>query len=102
MAGLLIRGILERCLIIAPGSLAEKWQDELHDKFDLAFEILSRAQMEGSLTGNPFAEHPRLIARLDMLARNDEFKARLEAAPVAACQMRRLHRHIRFASASPI
>ena len=78
---LLIRGSLERCLIIAPGSLVEQWQDELSDKFDLAFDIMSREQAETSLTGNPFAEHPRLIARLDMLARNDELKAKLEAVP---------------------
>ena len=78
---LLIRGSLERCLIIAPGSLVEQWQDELSDKFDLAFDIMTREQAETSLTGNPFAEHPRLIARLDMLARNDELKAKLEAAP---------------------
>ena len=78
---LLIRGSLERCLIIAPGSLVEQWQDELKDKFDLAFDIMSREQTETSVTGNPFAERPRLIARLDMLARNDEFKAKLEAAP---------------------
>ena len=87
MAGLLIkelsiRGSLERCLIIAPGNLVEQWQDELVDKFDLAFDILSREQVETSVTGNPFAEKPRLIARLDMLARNDDLKARLEAAPV--------------------
>ena len=79
---LLIRGSLERCLIIAPGSLVEQWQDELSEKFDLAFDILSREQAEAAVTGNPFAEKPRLIARLDMLARNDALKARLEAAPV--------------------
>ena len=78
---LLIRGSLERCLIIAPGSLVEQWQDELSDKFDLAFNLLSREQIETSVTGNPFAEHSRMIARLDMLARNDELKAKLEAAP---------------------
>lgn len=32
---LVIRGDLERCLIIAPGSLVEQWQDELKEKFDL-------------------------------------------------------------------
>ena len=78
---LLIRGSLERCLIIAPGSLVEQWQDELQDKFDLGFDIMSREQADTSVTGNPFAERPRLIARLDTLARNDELKAKLEAAP---------------------
>ena len=78
---LLIRGSLERCLIVAPGGLVEQWQDELADKFDLAFDILGREQVETSATGNPFADRPRLIARLDMLARNDDLKARLEAAP---------------------
>jgi len=78
---LLIRGSLERCLIIAPGSLVEQWQDELNDKFDLPFAIMSREQIEASVTGNPFAEQPLLIARLDMLSRNDELKAKLKAAP---------------------
>ena len=78
---LLIRGSLERCLVIAPGGLVEQWQDELSEKFDLHFQIVSREQIETSVTGNPFAEHSRLIARLDMLARNDELKAKLEAAP---------------------
>ena len=86
MAGLLIkelqiRGSLERCLIVAPGSLVEQWQDELRDKFDLEFDVLSRERAEASATGNPFADKPRLIARLDMLARNDDLKAKLEAAP---------------------
>ncbi len=78
---LLIRGSLERCLIVAPGSLVEQWQDELNDKFDLAFDILGREQVETAVSGNPFVERPRIIARLDMLARNDELKAKLEAAP---------------------
>jgi superfamily II DNA or RNA helicase len=85
MAGLLIkeliiRGDLERCLIVAPGSLVEQWQDELSEKFDLAFDLLSREQVEASLTGNPFAEKKRLIVRLDMLSRSNELRAKLEAA----------------------
>ena len=44
MAGLLIkelaiRGDLDRCLIVAPGGLVEQWQDELAQKFGLAFDI---------------------------------------------------------------
>ena len=78
---LLIRGDLERCLIVAPGSLVEQWQEEMADKFGLRFDLLSRDQIETSVTGNPFAERNRLIVRLDMAARSDELKAKLEAAP---------------------
>lgn len=86
MAGLLIkelviRGDLERCLIIAPGSLVEQWQDELREKFDLAFDIVSREQIETSVTGNPFVERGRLIVRLDMASRSESLQAKLQAAP---------------------
>ncbi|MFJ5486146.1 protein NO VEIN domain-containing protein [Hansschlegelia beijingensis] len=86
MAGLLIkelqiRGDLERCLIVAPGSLVEQWQEELAEKFGLQFDILTRDQIEASVSGNPFADKQRLIVRLDMAARSDELKAKLEAAP---------------------
>ncbi len=85
MAGLLIkelmiRGDLERCLVVAPGSLVEQWQDELLEKFGLQFDILSREQVQLSATGNPFAERNQVILRLDMAARSEELKAKLEAA----------------------
>ena len=84
MSGLLIRelmlrGDVERCLIVAPGSLVEQWQDELADRFGLRFEVLSRATVEASYTGNPFAEKNLLIARLDQLARAEDLQARLRA-----------------------
>jgi superfamily II DNA or RNA helicase len=77
---LLIRGDLERCLIVAPGSLVEQWQEEMAEKFGLQFDLLTRDQIEASVTGNPFVEKSRLIVRLDMAARSDELKAKLEAA----------------------
>ena len=76
---LLLRGDVERCLIVAPGSLVEQWQDELADRFGLRFEVLSRATVEASYTGNPFAEKNLLIARLDQLARAEDLQARLRA-----------------------
>ncbi|SHI03472.1 Type III restriction enzyme, res subunit [Bradyrhizobium erythrophlei] len=77
---LIIRGDLERCLIIAPGSLVEQWQDELKEKFDLTFDIVSREQIETSVTGNPFVERNHLIMRLDMAARSETLQAKLQAA----------------------
>ncbi|MGH7903853.1 MAG: helicase-related protein [Candidatus Dormibacteraceae bacterium] len=84
MAGLLlkelmIRGDVERCLVIAPGSLVEQWQDELWQRFHVNFEILTGGMIEASRSGNPLAEKPLLIARLDHLARSEELQAKLEA-----------------------
>ena len=86
MTGLLIkelaiRGGLERCLVIAPGALAEQWRDELAEKFDLDFALLTRERAAAAAGGNPFRERPLWIARLDMLARDEGLKAMLEAAP---------------------
>ena len=75
----MIRGDVERCLVIAPGSLVEQWQDELWEKFHLAFDILTRDTIEAARTGNPFAERPLLIARLDHLSRNEDLQAKLAA-----------------------
>ena len=82
MAGLLIRelmarGDLERCLIVAPGGLVEQWQDELGEKFGLEFDILTRDMIESSRSGNPFDDRELLIARLDMLARNEDLQKKL-------------------------
>ena len=76
---LMIRGDLERCLIVAPGSLVEQWQDELWQKFGLDFEILTRDMIEAARSGNPFAERPLLIARLDHLSRSEDLQAKLQA-----------------------
>src|SRR5258708_3182358 len=32
---LIVRGALQRCLVVCPGSLAEQWQDELYRRFQL-------------------------------------------------------------------
>ena len=77
---LMLRGDVARCLIVAPGSLVEQWQDEMWDKFDLTFELMSRAAVEASRTGNPFTDKSRLIARVDQLARSEDLMAKLEAS----------------------
>src|SRR2546430_3408041 len=85
MAGLLIkelltRGDLRRCLIVCPGMLAEQWQDELHFKFHLPFEILTNDKLESARTGNWFAENPLAICRLDKLSRNEDVQQKLKLA----------------------
>ena len=77
---LILRGDVERCLIVAPGSLVEQWQEELWDKFSLSFDILSRDMVEASRIGNPFEERNFLIARVDQVSRNDDLRTKLEAS----------------------
>lgn len=79
MAGLYIkelalRGDLERCLIVAPGGLVDQWQDELLEKFGLDFTLLTRQLTDATIDGNVFDRHPRLIARMDSLARSEDLR----------------------------
>ncbi|MGC9293503.1 MAG: helicase-related protein [Acidobacteriaceae bacterium] len=85
MAGLLVRelmlrGDLRRCMVVCPGALAEQWQDELHEKFDLDFSIATRDSMEAAATGNWFQEHDLAICRLDKLSRDEAAREKLKAS----------------------
>ena len=82
MAGLLIkelviRGDAKRVLIVSPGVLAEQWQDELFQKFQLPFEILTNDKLNASRSGNWFSEENFVIARLDKLSRDEDLQAKL-------------------------
>jgi SNF2 family DNA or RNA helicase len=77
---LIIRGDVDRCLVVAPGSLVEQWQDELWQKFQLDFRILSWDMINAARTGNPFMEQSRLIVRIDQLARNEDLQAKVSAS----------------------
>src|SRR5262245_47974235 len=84
MAGLFIkeliaRGDLQRCLVVCPGMLAEQWQDELHRRFHLPFEILTNDKLEAARTGNWFLENDLVIARLDKLSRDEDVQQKLKA-----------------------
>lgn len=83
MAGLLIKELLmradaQRVLIVAPGSLTEQWQDEMREKFTIDFKLFSREQQELSSSGNYFNDENLLIARLDQLARSEDFRQKLK------------------------
>ena len=85
MAGLLIkemivRGDLQRCMIVAPGSLVEQWQDEMHEKFQIPFEVMTNDNFEAARTGNWFGEHDLVVCRLDKLSRNEGVQEKLSAA----------------------
>ena len=75
---LMLRGDLERCLIITPGNLVEQWQDELQEKFSLPFEILTNERIEAARTGNALAEMDLVLARLDKLSRDENLHPKLD------------------------
>lgn len=84
MTGLFIkemiaRSALRRCLIVAPGSLVEQWQDEMFLKFRLRFKILTKEEIEASVTGNIFREIDLCICRLDQLSRSEKLQEMLKA-----------------------
>ena len=84
MAGLLVkelvaRGDVQRCMIVCPGNLVDQWQDEMDQKFDIPFEILTSDKLEASRTGNWFSENPLAICRLDQLSRREDLQDKLRA-----------------------
>ncbi len=77
---LALRGDLARCLVVAPGSFVEQWQEELSDKFGLRFEQLTRTMIEATVEDSVFDQHPLLIARMDQLSRSEDLQRQLEQA----------------------
>jgi superfamily II DNA or RNA helicase len=75
---LMLRGDLERCLIVAPASLVDQWQEELSDKFGLRFEVLTRQLADSAIDGSVFTRFPLLIARMDQLSRSDDLRDKLD------------------------
>ncbi|RMH46374.1 MAG: DEAD/DEAH box helicase, partial [Gammaproteobacteria bacterium] len=75
---LMLRSDLERCLIIAPGNLVEQWQDELWQRFQLPFEILTNDRINAARTGNALQEMSLVIGRLDKFSRDDNLKEKLK------------------------
>ncbi len=74
---LMLRGDLQRCLIVVPGNLVEQWQDELYQKFHLDFEILTNDRINAARSGNALGEMPLVVARLDKLSRDEELQKKL-------------------------
>ncbi|MBX6168249.1 MAG: DEAD/DEAH box helicase, partial [Thermobispora bispora] len=78
MKELMLRGDLERCMVVAPGGLVEQWQEELQERFGIRFELLTRQLVEAQLDQSVFERFPLLIARMDQLSRNEELQEQLK------------------------
>ena len=75
MTGLLIkelmmRGLVERILIITPGGLTKQWQeDEMGVKFNIPFTLVNRARFASD--PNVFQSERRIITSIDFISRED-------------------------------
>lgn len=75
MAGLLIkelilRGFIERILIITPGGLTQQWQaDEMLLKFNLEFKLVNRSIFSSEPT--VFQNTSRIVTSIDFISRED-------------------------------
>ena len=74
---LILRSDCDRAIIVAPGGLVEQWREELSQKFDLHFEVVTSQMLNDARGGNPFAEHPYLIVRMDQISRNEDLMEQL-------------------------
>lgn len=76
---------IRRVLVMCPAGLQQQWQEELHDKFHLDFEIMDsrmvdRLRKEEGFDTNPWMVHPRLITSMDFLKQEGVKDQFLEAA----------------------
>lgn len=75
MTGLLIkelmmRGVIERILIITPGGLTKQWQeDEMGVKFNIPFTLVNRSIF--SSDPNVFHKTSRIVTSIDFISRED-------------------------------
>ena len=75
MTGLLIkelmmRGVIERILIVTPGGLTKQWQeDELAVKFNLPFTLVNRSRFASD--PNVFQSADRIVTSIDFISRED-------------------------------
>ena len=72
MKELMLRGALERALVVVPGNLTAQWQEELRDKFDLHFDVVTKDDLDAIASVNVFERKRLLIARVDQIARRRE------------------------------
>lgn len=67
---LMMRGLLERILVVTPGGLTKQWQeDEMLAKFNLQFTLVNRSLF--SSDPNIFHTAPRIITSIDFICRED-------------------------------
>ena len=84
MAGLLLkelklRSVVDRTLVVAPAPLTVQWQDDLYDKFDEHFEVVSSHQVRSQLGASPWERYSQVVVSLDYAKREEVLPGLLRA-----------------------
>lgn len=75
---LMMRGLLERILVITPGGLTKQWQeDEMYAKFNIQFTLANRSLF--SSDPNIFHTAPRIVTSIDFISREDVLNVALNS-----------------------
>jgi superfamily II DNA or RNA helicase len=82
---LISRRRINRVLILTPASLRDQWQEEMHEKFSLRFEVVDRdstqrLRKEVGIDANPWRVHDRVIASYHYLKQPDILELFLSAS----------------------
>src|SRR5437773_6588065 len=71
MRELMLRGLIERTLVVCPANLTFQWQRELREKFDEKFFVLKGADLRVQYGVNQWLEQEQIITSLDLAKRAD-------------------------------
>ena len=67
---LLMRGLIERVLIVTPGGLTKQWQlDEMGIKFNMTFNLVNRSAFQSD--PNIFQTSNKIVTSIDFISRED-------------------------------
>jgi SNF2 family DNA or RNA helicase len=76
---LMMRGLVERILVITPGGLTKQWQeDEMGLKFNIPFKLVNRAVFQSEPT--IFSQSNRLVTSIDFIRSDDVLNVAKESS----------------------
>jgi hypothetical protein len=83
MQELILRGQIDRVLVVCPAAVTVQWRDELQRRFGLRFEIygrtfVARRREERGFGVNPWATYPRFVVSYQTLRRREHWEPLLQ------------------------
>lgn len=92
LSELLLRRRIRKVLILCPAALRKQWQQEMHNKFALGFDVIDRQETHAlqkrlGLDANPWRTFPRIVTSYHYLRQPDvleQFRSACQTAEITA------------------